>query len=228
MGRHFKLVHIQDQQWHPGRNQQFGPGRKSQSQWVSYKRIPDHHDLSYHRQTTLQLALMSFWSYPLVDSEEPVYRSVIITGSSFFPWMWLSTRPKNARTPICARLISGPAAGKGDRKPLKKKTDMLTQDGQNDYNSGIDAACVLFDSWFSYDSIINKVVTTGYNVVCRLKNGNIKYQYQGKDYTLKELWKQIAIKQQRLIAGYPIKGCCLIVTLPETGEVNIVVHIGWP
>jgi len=99
----------------------------------------------------------------------------------------------------------------------------LTQMLQNAYNSGIDAACVLFDSWFSYDSIIKKVVSTGYNVVCRLKNGNVKYQYQGKDYTLKELWKQFAKKQQQWIAGYPIKGCCLIVSLPETGLVKLLI-----
>jgi Transposase DDE domain len=40
------------------------------------------------------------------------------------------------------------------------------------------------------------------------------------EYTLKELWKQFAKKHQRLIAGYPIKGCCLIVSLPETGKVK--------
>jgi hypothetical protein len=32
-------------------------------------------------------------------------------------WMCLFTHPKNARTPICARLINAHAAGNGDRKP---------------------------------------------------------------------------------------------------------------
>ncbi|MGQ9621303.1 MAG: hypothetical protein ACUVTX_10025 [Bacteroidales bacterium] len=77
---------------------------------------------------------------------------------------------------------------------MKKKTDMLIQMLQNTCNAEIDAACVLFDSWFLYDSIIEQVVSIGYNVVCRLKNGNVKYHYQGKDYTLKELWKNFAKK----------------------------------
>jgi hypothetical protein len=76
---------------------------------------------------------------------------------------------------------------------------------------------------FSYDSIIKKVVSTGYNVVFRLNNGNLKYQYQRKDYTPKEIWKQFAKKQQRWIAGYPIKGCCVILSLPETGEVKLLI-----
>ncbi|MGQ9818106.1 MAG: hypothetical protein ACUVQ3_09210 [bacterium] len=80
------------------------------------------------------------------------------------------------------------------QEALKKKTDMLIQMLQNTCNAEIDAACVLFDSWFLYDSIIEQVVSIGYNVVCRLKNGNVKYHYQGKDYTLKELWKNFAKK----------------------------------
>jgi hypothetical protein len=46
-----------------------------------------------------------------------VCRSAIITESCSSPWMRLFTHPWNARTSICAGLISGPAAGKDDRKP---------------------------------------------------------------------------------------------------------------
>ncbi|HSO66762.1 MAG TPA: transposase, partial [Desulfatirhabdiaceae bacterium] len=108
------------------------------------------------------------------------------------------------------------------QEAFEKKTDILVQMLQYAWNSGIDAACVLFDSWFSYDSVIHKVVETGYDVVCRLKNGNVQYQYQGKKYTLKQLWSQFAKKQLRWIDGYPVKGCCLIVSLPETGEVKLL------
>jgi hypothetical protein len=144
-------------------------------------------------------------------------------GIQFFPLdVAFYTSQKRPNTNL--RKIDKRTCGwKRRQEAFKKKTDMLIQMLQNAYNSGIDAACVLFDSWFSYDSIINKVVSTGYHVVCRLKNGNVKYQYQGKDYTLKEIWKHFAKKQQRWIAGYPIKGCCLIVSLPETGEVKLLI-----
>jgi hypothetical protein len=59
-----------------------------------------------------------------------------------------------------------------------------------------------------------------------LKNRTVKYQYQGKDYTLKEICKQFAKKQQRWIAGYPIKGCCLIVARNRRGKTAD--YIGWP
>ena len=133
-------------------------------------------------------------------------------GIQFFPLdVAFHTSKKRPNTNL--RQIDKRTCGwKRREEAFEKKTDMLIRMLQNAYNSGIDAACVLFDSWFSYDSIISRVVSIGYDVVCRLKNGNVKYRYQGKDYTLKQLWKQFAKKQQRWIAGYPIKGCCLIVS----------------
>ena len=144
-------------------------------------------------------------------------------GIQFFP-LDVSFYTSEKRPNTNMRQIDKRTCGwKRRKEALKKKTDMLVQMLQNAHNAGIDASCVLFDSWFSYDSIIEKVVSIGYNVVCRLKNGNVKYHYQGKDYTLKELWKNFAKKQQRCIAGYPIKGCCLSVSLPKTGEVNLLI-----
>jgi hypothetical protein len=60
------------------------------------------------------------------------------------------------------------------------------------WHSGIDASFVLFDSWFAHDKIISSICDTGYGVICRLKRGRVKYSYQGKQYTLKQLWQQVA------------------------------------
>jgi hypothetical protein len=35
---------------------------------------------------------------------------------------------------------------------------------------------------FSYDAIISRILLIGYNVVCRLKNGNIKYLLEQEVY----------------------------------------------
>ena len=130
------------------------------------------------------------------------YRSVTIMESSFSPWMWLFTHPEKRPNTNLRKIDKRTCGWKRRQEALKKKTNMLTQMLQNAYNSGIDAACVLFDSWFSYDSIINKVVTTGYNVVCRLKNGNVKYQYQGKglhpERALEAVCKKTAAMDNRL------------------------------
>lgn len=143
-------------------------------------------------------------------------------GIQFFPldmaFHTSKQRPNTNLRPIDKRTCGW----KRRQESFVKKTDMLIQLLKNAANSGIDAACVLFDSWFSYDSVISKVVSTGYNVICRLKNGNVKYKYEGKEYTLKQLWNQFAKKQTRWIANYPIKGCCLVVSLPETGPVKLL------
>jgi len=143
-------------------------------------------------------------------------------GIHFFP-LDVAFHTSKRRPNTQVRQIDKRTCGwKRRQEAFEKKTDILVQMLQYAWNSGIDAACVLFDSWFSYDSVIHKVVETGYDVVCRLKNGNVQYQYQGKKYTLKQLWSQFAKKQLRWIDGYPVKGCCLIVSLPETGEVKLL------
>ena len=80
------------------------------------------------------------------------------------------------------------------KEALSKKTDVLVQMIDKAWKSGIDASFVLFDSWFSHDDIIRRVVDIGYGVICRLKRGRVKYGYHGKDYTLKQLWQQFAKK----------------------------------
>lgn len=143
-------------------------------------------------------------------------------GIQFFP-LDVAFHTSKQRPNTHLRQIDKRTCGwKRRQESFIKKTDMLIRLLKNASKSKIDAACVLFDSWFSYDSVINRVVSIGYNVICRLKNGNVKYKYEGKDYTLKQLWNQHAKKKVRWIANYPIKGCCLVVSLPETGAVTLL------
>ena len=55
-----------------------------------------------------------------------------------------------------------------------------------------------------------------------MKKGRVRYEYQGRNYTLKQLWQQVAKKQTRLIHGFPLRGVCLDVRLPKTGDVRIL------
>ena len=51
---------------------------------------------------------------------------------------------------------------------------------------------VLFDSWFSWPSLICGIKNLHKDVICRLKNmPNIFYQYQGKKYRLAELFEVV-------------------------------------
>ena len=108
------------------------------------------------------------------------------------------------------------------KEALSKKTDVLVQMIDRAWKSGIDASFVLFDSWFSHDDIIRRIVGIGYGVICRLKRGRVKYGYQGKDYTLKQLWQQFAKKNTVWIKDRSMKGVCVDVILKKTGHVRVL------
>jgi IS4 transposase len=105
---------------------------------------------------------------------------------------------------------------------LEKKTTALLQMVDRAWNQGIDASFVLFDSWFAHDKIISHIYSTGYGVICRLKKGRVKYGYQGQHYTLKQLWQQMAKKRTSWISRHGVKGVCLNVSLPKTGDVRLL------
>ncbi|MFZ2631264.1 MAG: transposase [Desulfosalsimonadaceae bacterium] len=143
-------------------------------------------------------------------------------GVNFFPIdMAIKTSAKrpNKRTRAVDKRTSG---WRRRTEALNKKTDTLIQMINRAWKSGIDAAFVLFDSWFAHDDVISKIIKSGYGVICRLKKGRVKYEYQGAVYSLKELWRQVARKKTTLIDKYQVKGACIDVSLPKTGPVRIL------
>ncbi len=65
---------------------------------------------------------------------------------------------------------------------------------------GICPGYVLSDSWYAWPFFICKIRNIGdkgMHVICRLKNGNIKYLYKGKGYNLEELYKKVRKKMKR-------------------------------
>jgi hypothetical protein len=108
------------------------------------------------------------------------------------------------------------------KEALDKKTTALLQMVDRAWQAGIDASFVLFDSWFAHDAIISRICSSGYGVICRLKRGRAKYGYQGRKYTLKQLWQQVARNKTRWLPQNNVKGVCLNVTLPKTGDVRLL------
>ncbi len=143
-------------------------------------------------------------------------------GMNFFPldvaFNTSSKRPNNNLRNIDKRTNGW----RRRKEALNKKTDILVQMVDRAWKAGIDASFVLFDSWFAHDDVISKIYSTGYNVICRLKRGRVKYQYQGQKYTLKQLWQTVAKKQTAFIYKYQVKGVCLNAVLPKTGDVRIL------
>jgi IS4 transposase len=143
-------------------------------------------------------------------------------GSTFFPidgaFHTSSHRP-NTKTRDIDKRTNG---WKRRKEALSKKTDVLVQMADRACKYGIDAAFMLFDSWFAHDDTISKIYKIGYGVICRLKRNRVKYGYQGQLYTLKQLWQKVAKKKTEWISDQNIKGACLNVSLPKTGMVRVL------
>lgn len=143
-------------------------------------------------------------------------------GVNFYPLdMAMNTSSKRPNTNM-KTMDKRTNGWKRRQEALSKRTDMLIEMVQRAWNAGIDASFLLFDSWFAHDDVINQVCKCGYGVICRLKRGNVKYEYQGKKYTLKQLWQIFAKHRTTYLSGFQVKATCMNVKLPKTGDVRIL------
>jgi len=143
-------------------------------------------------------------------------------GVNFYPLdMSMMTSSKRPNTDMKA-MDKRTNGWKRRKEALSKKTDILIGMLQRAWNAGIDASFLLFDSWFAHDDVIHRVCNCGYGVICRLKRGRVKYEYQEEKYTLKQLWRMFAKKQTSYLAGFQVKTVCVNVKLPKTGDVKIL------
>lgn len=66
----------------------------------------------------------------------------------------------------------------------------------------MDVRYVLFDSWFSFPSIISKVCTYGVNVICAVKKMPlVRYGFRGKTYNLKQIYEMLDHKKDIITAS---------------------------
>jgi hypothetical protein len=80
-------------------------------------------------------------------------------------------------------------AGRAKAEAQMKTTDVLVRMLRKVKCFGIPADYVLFDSWFSFPSVIMKIRKIGYHVVGRLKNTpKVHYEFQSKPQTLKQIY----------------------------------------
>jgi hypothetical protein len=59
--------------------------------------------------------------------------------------------------------------------------------------SGIVPGYVLFDSWYAWPKLINAIrkIEKSIHVICRLKDSNVQYEYNGKKYKLSALYQKV-------------------------------------
>jgi IS4 transposase len=143
-------------------------------------------------------------------------------GASFFP-IDVAFHCSRSRPNQKIRAIDKRTNGWRRRtESFKKKTELLIDMVRRAWSQGIDACLVIFDTWFAHDAIIAQILAIGYGVICRLKRGKVKYIYQGRPYTLKQLWHHVARERTRWLSEFRLKGVCLKVSLPQAGDVLLL------
>jgi len=111
-----------------------------------------------------------------------------------------------------------------DDTKLNKAISML----RTAQRKGFTATTVLFDSWYCFNSFIIKLVEIlKLDVICQLKNlpRPNKYIYQGKSYSLKELFAYYGKNKLRMVKRYQFKRSCLTVSLPKSNVKMKIVFV---
>lgn len=143
-------------------------------------------------------------------------------GKSFSPIDFSISITKN-RLNTHEKKVDKRSCGYRRRKEAKNKTtDILLSMLKRAYNKGVDASYVLFDSWFSHDIVINGIVNIGYHVICRCKLGRVRYSYQNREYTAKQLFSKVVRKRMKWNSELGFYAASLEVSLPHTGLVKLV------
>jgi len=134
----------------------------------------------------------------------------LFTGKSFFPvdFSFRLGKKTDPRTPV---KIGDPRSISGQMSFEAKhinKVDLAVRMLQRAWDAGFRAGYVLFDSWFAWPKTIQAIqrIDPRLHVICRLKKSKVRYLYQGKSYTLDELYQKVrhhVRKDARL--GIPLK-----------------------
>ncbi len=118
------------------------------------------------------------------------------------------------------------SAGARERAELDKnkleKSYSLLKEAKKKFK---DVNYVLFDSWFCFNCFIKQIKSLGIEVICQLKNmpRTNKYSYNGKNYSLKELYNYFAKPKMRTVKKHGYKRAALTVNIPgEEIQVKIV------
>jgi len=81
---------------------------------------------------------------------------------------------------------------------IRKSTEVLVDLVKQAKTSGIQAEYLLFDSWFSFPSVIRNITSQSIQVICRLKElRSIRFAYQGRSLSLNELYQAVPKRRGR-------------------------------
>ena len=151
----------------------------------------------------------------------------LFTGESFYPLDFAYRFGKKRHPKSSEEIIGDPRSISGQRSFEAKhysKLQLALMMIQRAINCGFSADYVLFDSWYAWPVVIHGIrkMNRGLHVICRLKESNVRYQYQGKKYKLSELYQKVKHGFKR-DARTALLLKRITVKLPESNEEAVIV-----
>lgn len=120
-------------------------------------------------------------------------------GNTFIPvgFNLLSSGKKSNRLcPVNDNVDKRTNGYKARKIAIMKKTEVMIDLVKKAVSAKIPAKYVLFDSWFTYPSIIGKITSLNIDVIAMVKKmPNVFYEYNGANLNLQQLYK--AVKKKR-------------------------------
>jgi hypothetical protein len=132
-------------------------------------------------------------------------------GTSFLPVDFVllaSARKEKQLQEVNPAIDKRSCGGHRRREAIRKATDMAVTMVKRALSRGLNADYVLFDSWFSFSSVIDQIAGLGIHVICHLKPmPRITYFYNGEWLTLKQLYRKVRKRRgkARILASVKVK-----------------------
>jgi len=122
-------------------------------------------------------------------------------GNTFLPVAFSLLSSENQRNRLCGidpRIDKRTTGYKRRMESIKKSTGVMFDLLRQAQDYGIQARYLLFDSWFSFPSIICRVREHRLHVICMLKSmKKVLYTYKGEKMTLDAIYKELLKKPGR-------------------------------
>ena len=151
----------------------------------------------------------------------------LFTPKGFYPldFAYRFGKKRNEKSP--EEKIGDPRSSSGQRSYEAKnrtKLELALNMIENAVKCGIMPGYVMFDSWYAWPAFVNAIrkINDTIHVICRLKNGNVRYEYNGAEYTLSELYEKVK-KKFKKDAKTGLHLCRIKVKLPGSEKESSIV-----
>lgn len=128
-------------------------------------------------------------------------------GYSFLPVafnMLASANEQKRINPVNKSIDKRTNGAKVREDAVMKKPEAAAALIHNALEAGIEASCVLMDTWFTNEPFIHTVLSEGLDVIGMVKDNKQQYRYRGKLLGLKELVRYMRIDPTQNILGYVV------------------------